>query len=317
MSDHGIRSHRGTAQVVYTTAMLHRRDFLARTVAIAAASAAPAAPQGKVPRRPGNRIRLALNAYSFDKPLRDGSMTLADVVDYCAQHRIDSLDATGYYFPGYPQVPTPEYIHNLKRRAFLNGVAIHGTGVRNDFAVPDPARRKDDVRLVKEWIGVARELGASVIRVFSGQKVPGGYTFDQALAWMAPDLRECVAYGREHGVMVGLQNHNDFLKTADETIRLIQAVDSDWFGSILDVGSFRQRDPYRETETLLPYAISWQLKENVWDGKKEVPTDLAKVKAIVERIGYSGVLPIETLGAGDPRVKVARFVEQVRQVFLL
>jgi len=28
----------------------------------------------------------------------------------------------------------------------------------------------------------------------------------------------------EHGVILGLQQHNDFLKTADETIRVIAAV---------------------------------------------------------------------------------------------
>ncbi len=298
-------------------ATVYRRSFLKGSIALAAVSARPgtAFAQGRVAREAGGRVKLALNVYSFDKPLREGALTLKDVVHYCAQHGLDALDATGYYFPGYPKVPSDESIYGLKREGFLNGVTICGTGVRNDFAVPDAASRKSDVQMVKDWIEVAAKLGAPLIRVFSGRKAPEGYSFDRVLEWMIPDLQECAAHGKRHGVVVGLQNHNDFLKTADETIRVVNAVRSKWFGVILDVGSLRQRDPYGEIEKLLPYAVSWQLKENVGYGTKQVPTDLRRVKAIIDKGGYRGFLPIETLGEGDPRVKVARFREQVRAVF--
>lgn len=290
----------------------NRRSFL-RT-AIAAGMPGVAAAGARVARNPGASLRLALNAYSFNQPLRDGKMTLEDVVDFCARHEIAALDATGYYFPGYPKAPDAETVHRLKRRGFVNGVTICGTGVRNDFAVTDAAARRADVRLVKDWIEVAARLGAGVIRVFAGRAVPAGHTFEQALEWMVPLFQECAAYGQRHGVIVGLQNHNDFVKTASETIRIVEAVNSEWFGVILDVGSLRT-EPYREIETLVPYAVSWQLKENVWFGKQETPIDLERVKAIIGKAGYRGFLPIETLGAGDPLVKVPRFREQVRKVF--
>src|ERR1700681_540161 len=132
--------------------LLPRRNFLTRFLSLTAAAAAVA--PASVNREPGVKLKLALNAYSFDKPLRAGSMTLVDVVDFCAQHRVDALDATGYYFPGYPKVPPDDYIYNLKKTAFLNGVQISGTGVRNDFSVPDTAARNSDVRMVKDWIEV-------------------------------------------------------------------------------------------------------------------------------------------------------------------
>ncbi len=290
-----------------------RRGFLRAAVAF---SAAPAAwPQPKIARLPGTRVRIGLNAYSFDRPLRAGSMTLFDVVRFCAEQGIGGLDATGYYFPGYPKTPAPGYVRNLKREAFVNGVTIFGTGVRNDFSIPDAAARRNEVRLVKEWIEVAAALGASLIRVFSGRGVPAGYRFDQVLEWMVPDLQECAACGRDHGVMIGLQNHNDFLKTAEETIRLASAVNSEWFGILLDIGSLRQADPYAEIEKLVPYAVSWQLKENVGYGDREVPADLRKVKAIIDRSGYRGFLPVETLGPGDPKIKLAAFLKNVRSVF--
>ncbi len=287
-----------------------RRSMLLGALGLPAAFA-----QRRVPRVAGVGVRLGLNAYSFNAPLRDGSMTLMDVVDYCAGHGIAAVDPTGYYFPGYPKIPTDEFLFALKRRAFLNGVILSGTGVRNDFAVTDAEARRRDLQMVKEWIEVAARLGAPVIRVFSGAKAPEGHSFDQVMEWMVPLFRECASHAGKYGVIVGLQNHNDFVKTADQAIRIINAVDSEWFGSILDIGSLRTEDPYEGIDKLIPYAVSWQLKENVGYGTKEVPTDLAKVKAIIDRHGYRGFLPVETLGAGDPKVKVAAFFDKARKVF--
>jgi sugar phosphate isomerase/epimerase len=297
---------------------IDRRKFLSGTASLTVAAAIPAAASpapARIARESGLKLKLGLNAYSFDKALRDGTMTLTDAVHFCAQHGVDALDPTGYYFPGYPNVPGDPYIYNLKRTAFVNGVAISGTGVRNDFAVPDAAARKKDVLMVKDWIVVASKLGAPVIRVFSGRERPEGHSFDEALGWMVAAFKECAAFGEQHGVMVALQQHNDFLKTAAETIRVIDAVRSDWFGCILDIGSLRSGDPYAEIEQLVPYAVSWQIKENVGRDGKDEPTDLAKIKAIMDRTGYRGYVPFEALGAGDPRVKVADFLEKIRKAF--
>jgi sugar phosphate isomerase/epimerase len=296
---------------------LPRRRFFTQSLSLAGGLATAALATAGVPREPGVKLRLALNAYSFDKPLKAGTMTLEDVVHFCAQQRVDALDATGYYFPGYPTAPADEYVYALKKAAFLNGVQLSGSGVRNDFAVADAAARKRDVRMVKDWIEVASKLGAPVLRVFSGKDRPEGYSFDQVLAWMIPAFQECAAYGKQHGVILGLQQHNDFLKTADETIRVIEAVNSPWFGDILDIGSLRQNDPYAEIEKLVPYAVSWQIKEQVGYGTKTVATDLKRIKAIIHKVGYRGVLPFEALGSGDPRERIVSFLEQIRAVFAL
>ena len=197
----------------------------------------------------------------------------------------------------------------------MNGVAISGTGVRNDFAVADEAARKRDVQMVKDWIVVASKLGAPVVRVFSGPQRPAGYTFDQVVEWMVSDFKQCAAFGKEHGVVVGLQQHNDCLKTAAETIRVIEAVNSEWFGSILDIGSLRSGDPYAEIEKLVPYAVSWQIKEEVGRNGKPEPTDLARIKAIIDRHGYRGYVPFEALGPGDSRPRVTAFLAKIRAAF--
>lgn len=290
---------------------------ISRRRLLQSALAAPAAAfaDGHVVRQPGTHIKIALNAYSFDKPLKDGSMTLAQAVEYCAQHDLEGIDTTGYYFSGYPKVPSDEYIYNLKRTAFVNGVSISGTGVRNDFATADAAARARDVQMVKDWIEAGSKLGAPVIRVFTGPRMPEGRTFDEVLAWMTPLFRECAEHGKRHGVIVAVQPHWDCLKSAADTIRLVDGVNSEWFGVILDVGSLRRGDPYREIEKLVPYAVSWQIKEDVYYDDKQTPIDLPRIKGIIDRAGYRGFVPIEALGGGDQRVKVAEFLKKVRAAF--
>jgi len=292
-----------------------RRGFLGRSIALAALVARPgtAVAAGEVKRRAGTRIKVALNAYSFNRPLMAGEMTPDDVIEYCASQSLDGVDMTGYYLQGYPKVPPDTYLYNLKKKACFNGVTISGTGVRNDFTLADPVARKAQIALVKDWIEVAQKLGASVIRVFSGPSIPSGSTYENVLEYMIPAFQECAEYGKGRGVIVGLQHHDDFLKTADQTIQVVKAVNSDWFSVILDVGSLRKGDPYAEIEKLLPYAVTWQIKENVYVDGKATPIDLPKIRAIIEKVGFRGFLPIEALGQGDSRQIVTAFLEKVRK----
>ncbi len=279
--------------------------------------AAPLGAAARVERKAGSHLKLALNAYSFNKPLLAGTMTLEDVIDFCAANDLEGVDLTGYYFTGYPQVPSDERIFAIKRRAWMNGVTIGGTGVRNDFALADPAARAAQIRLVKEWVDVCVKLGGNMVRVFSGRERPQGKTFDEVLDYMASAFADCAAYAAKRGVLLGLQHHDDFLKTADETIRLVERVGSEWFTVILDVGSLRQGDPYAEIEKLLPYASNWQVKEHVWYGTKKVEIDLARLHKIITKVGYRGFVPIEALavGDGDAKVAVKAFLDRVRKAF--
>src|SRR5215217_8149806 len=207
--------------------------------------------QNKIQRTGGAYVKTSLNAYSFSKALNDhirgrgAGMTLFQLMDFAAENNFDAVDLTGYFFPGYPAVPGDSFINAVKRKAHVLGLDISGTGVRNDFASADAAKRAADVKHVKEWIDVAVKLGAPVVRIFSGV-IPEGQenNWDSIANYMAASIKECADYGKLKGVLVGVQNHGDFLKTADETIRLVKLVNSDWFGVIVDTGYFITKDPY-------------------------------------------------------------------------
>jgi sugar phosphate isomerase/epimerase len=259
------------------------------------------------------KLKLSCNLYSFNAPLRSGELSLEQVIDFCAELGFDAVDPTGYYFPGYPEPPAGAYLNAIKRRAFLAGLDISGTGVRNDFTVPDEAERRRDVAHVRRWLKVAAGLGAPVLRVFVGRAEAKGPSREQRVAWVVEALRECAARAAEHGVVLAYQNHDELLRTAAEVLELRERVGSDWFSLNVDVGSLRTGDPYEEIARLAPFACTWQLKERLFRRGVEEKTDLRRVIGIIRDAGYRGYVPIETLGTGDPRAKVRAFLDEVRQ----
>jgi sugar phosphate isomerase/epimerase len=246
-------------------------------------------------------------------------MNLFDLLNFCAEQDFDAVDPTGYFFPGYPAVPSDAYVNEFKRRAFELGLDISGTGIRNDFCNPDGSMRAKDVQHIKEWIEVAAKMGAPVIRVFAtNQKTgkPEGYTWDEVAKWMADDIRQCVEHGKKYGVIVGIQNHAYFLKTTDQMLKLLDLVDSEWCGLIVDTGCFLSDDPYAEMALVMPYAVNFQIKEKLYGKESNVKTDLVRLVQIIRDSGYRGYLPIETLylkdEVYDPKVRVATFLNEVR-----
>jgi sugar phosphate isomerase/epimerase len=290
-----------------------RRHFLATMMGIPAISIANKS-EAAIHRPPNkHRLKISLNAFSFNDPLLKGSMSVFDMLEFCAATGFDAVDITGYYIKGYPEVPDDEYLFSIKRKAFDLGLEISGTGVRNDFTLADKAKRNEEVERVKKWVEVAAKIGAPVIRIFAGNQKNENISKETVTTWMLEDIRTCVDYGRQHGVVIGLQNHNDFIQTAGQVIDMIKAVDSEWLGLILDTGSYRVHDPYEEIEKSIPCTVNWQVKEKIFVKGKEVPTDLERLVKIIKSSDYKGYLPIETLGEGDPKTKIVTLYNSLKK----
>ena len=105
-----------------------RRTFLrcaaiGSVAAVAGLATKPGQPQAvaqtPTPRTSGPWLKTSLNAYSFSKPLNDAAkmrgpgMSLVELLEYCAEQNFDAVDPTGYFFPGYPKVPSDKYINDF------------------------------------------------------------------------------------------------------------------------------------------------------------------------------------------------------------
>lgn len=297
---------------------LNRRSFT-RNVALAgiAAAALPVTTLSQK-QEPGGKgtdhLKISLNAFSFNDLLLAKKISIDDVLDFCAKLGIEGVDLTGYYFPGYPDAPSDEYIYHVKKKAFRLGIDLGCTGVRNDFTWADPEKRKLEKALVTDWIVVAQKLGAPGLRIFAGTLSKEEFPWETRARWIVEDIRECAEFAKSHGVMLALQNHYDFARTAEEVERLLKMIDHEWVGLMLDVGSYHSPDPYKDIAATAKYAITWQMKEKVFINDTQVESDYVKIIDIVKNCGYRGYLPLETLGAGDPYQKVTTLYNKVKKI---
>ena len=308
-------------QFITATALLP----LAASVPISTASAASVLALEPIKRTGGPSLIPALNLYSFLEALNENKkdaakgIDLFGVCDFCARLNIEAMDLTGYFFPEYPKVPTDAFVSRIKRYAHARGVVINGTGIRNDFSVADKAVRAAGVQLTKDWIEAAARLGATVIRVFAGPQSPikdwrvaaTGAKRDDVERWMADDLRTCAEYGEKFGVIVGVQNHGDFLNTGAEHLSLLRRVGHPCCGALVDTGKFITADPYADIALITPYAVGWQIKETMGSDLKSPRADFKRLMKIIAAGGYRGFVPIETLSMGRKDYNPAAEVEMV------
>lgn len=308
-------------QFLTTTALLP----LAATVPISTARGASVLALEPIKRTGGPSLKPALNIYSFLEALNENKkdaakgIDLFGVCDFCARLNIEAMDMTGYFFPEYPKVPTDAFVSRVKRYAHARGVVINGTGIRNDFTVADKAVRAAGVQLTKDWIEAGARLGATVIRVFAGPQSPikdwrvagAGAKRDDIEKWMADDLRVCAEYGEKFGVIVGVQNHGDFLNTGAEHVALLRRVGHPCCGALVDTGKYLTADPYADIALITPHAVGWQIKETMGSDLKSPRADFKRLIKIIAAGGYRGFVPIETLSMGRKDYNPAAEVEMV------
>ncbi len=266
--------------------------------------------------RPGrSRLRLSLAAYSFrdqfNHPDPARRLTLPQFIDYCADHGCDGTELTSYYFP---RDFDRNYLIALKRQAHLRGLAISGTAVGNNFALPDGPERDKQIALVKTWVDHAAVLGAPHIRVFAGDA--RGLDKEAAKRQCIRALEECGEYAGAHGIWLGLENHGGIVADVSALLEIVKAVRSPWVGVNLDTGNFySETDPYQEMARLAPYAVNVQLKAAVSrPGRGKQPTDLARVVEILRQVNYQGYVALEYEEA-NPQQEVPVWLDRMRAAF--
>lgn len=260
-----------------------------------------------------SHLKLSIAAYSYRQFLTGDqpSMDLFDVADLAADMGLDAIEPTSYYFP---EDLTDEYLHSLRRHAFLLGLDISGTAIGNDFCLPDGPERDAQLDLARSWIDRAAALNAPVIRFFAG-RVPRGDTEEAAVSRAIEGFKEVLPHAAEKGVMLALENHGGITATSDQMMTLIEAIDHPYFAVNLDSGNFHTEDPYADLARIAPYSVNVQIKTEIQraDQPKE-EADLSRLIEILRKAKYSGYVVLEYEAAEDPMTAIPRHVNRLREL---
>ena len=271
------------------------------------------------------RFPLSLAAYSFrdffkdvpgnrkNPPPADKQIDLFQFIDYCADHQCEGAELTAYYFP---KEVTNEFLIGLKRHAFLRGIAISGSAVGNNFALPKGDALSRQIADVKQWIDRASVMGAPHIRVFAG--AAKGLSDAEARRMCMGALEECSEYAGGKGIFLGLENHGGIVAEPEGLLEIVRGVKSKWLGINLDTGNFQTADPYADLEKIAPYAVNVQYKVEIQrkDQKEKEPSDMARVIKILREANYQGYVALEYEAAANPWEAVPPVLKRMREMFV-
>lgn len=315
VSDSGLRD-RGRRRESRTMLPISRRQFLQASAL--SLFAAPFAHAIEPFNRGGSpRLGLSLAAYSFrdffkdqkNKPANPGAkLDILGFIDYCADHGCAGAELTSYYFP---KDLDETFLRRVRRHAFLRGLAISGTSVGNNFALPKGEARDSEIAEVKRWIDYAAVMGAPHIRIFAG--AAKAISDAEARAMCISAIEECCDYAGTKGIFLGLENHGGIVAKADGMLEIIKAVKSPWFGVNLDTGNFHSEDPYAEFAQIAPYAVNVQVKSEIQraGAKTMEKADLARVAKILRDANYQGWVALEYEAKEDPFTAVPRLLAEL------
>ena len=293
---------------------ISRRTFLNTTAAAAAASTLPSVAHSMDPvkRTGAPAMKLSIAAYSFRDSLAGAkkSMTLDDFVDLASTYDLEAIEPTSYYFP---DPATPQYCRSLRRHAFLQGLAISGTAVRNTFTYAPGPQLDKEIDHVKRWVDLAAELHAPTIRIFAGD-LQKGTRDEDARKWCVDAIQRACDHAATRGIILALENHGGIVTTPAQMLAIVREVKSDWFGVNLDTGNFRGADPYAELAQLAPYAVVVQVKAEVSVNGKRQEADFARIIKLLRDVNYRGFVTLEYEAKEDARVAVPRHLQTLRKL---
>jgi sugar phosphate isomerase/epimerase len=313
------------AWVFAMQAQLNRRSFL-KSSTVSLAGFALLRPMARaiepLARRGPARLQLSLAAYSFRQFFKGTSpaqpaaagrqIDLFEFIDFCAEHGCDGTELTSYYFP---KEPTGEFLLQLRRHAFLRGVAVSGTSVGNTFTLPPGPKRDEQIALVRKWVDYASIMTAPHIRIFAGS-APKDLSKAEARKLCIGAIEECAEYAGQKGVFLGLENHGGIVADVGDMLEIVRGVKSPWFGINLDTGNFHSEDPYQDLAACAPYAVNVQVKVEIQrrgQGKEE--SDLSRLTKILREANYQGYVALEYEAAPDPWTAVPAWLKRMKAAF--
>lgn len=312
-----------------------RRQILKRSAGAAAVLAgayggnqaftAGGAAQAAQPRP--KRIKLGISTYSYWH-FRGPKYPCEKVIENAAALGVEAVEILHRQM----ESESIEYMNNLKRMAWANGIALNMLSIHQDFVDPEAAKRKQAIEHTKHCMDMAYQMGIPSIRLNTGrwgttssfdelmarggQEEPiEGYNDEDAFKWVIDSIGECLPYAERTGVVMAIENHWGLSTKPENLLRIYKAIKSPWLGMNVDTGNY-VGDPYPQLEKLAPYADIIQAKTyyggGVW---YTLDLDYKRIAEILRKSNFTGYVSLEMEGNESPETAVPKSVAMLREAF--
>ena len=274
-----------------------------------------------------NSVKFAISSYSFWH-FTENKVPIEVAIDAAAELGVSGVDVL------HQQMESEDtsYLNKLKRYAWVNGVDLINLSIHQDFVDPDPEKRKKAIEHTKHCIELAYQMGIPAIRLNSGrwdtvesfdklmelkgQEPPiEGYNKDDAFKWCIDSIKKCIPTAEEHGVVMALENHWGISATPEGLLHIVNAVDSQWLGILMDTGNFL-KDPYNDLKKIVNKTVLVSAKTYYGGGEwYSLDLDYKRIARVLQNANYNGYVTLEFEGKEDAKTAVPKSIKRLRKAF--
>ncbi|MCK5812422.1 MAG: sugar phosphate isomerase/epimerase [Clostridiales bacterium] len=270
-------------------------------------------------------MKLGISSYAYSKLLKSKEMDLFDVIKKTKEIGYDAIEFSNLPAEGDEKLQLAKLV---KKACDQEGLSIVNYATPADLLTGSDGNIQNELKRIKKEVHIAKALGVDKMRhdaTFGfNASDPTARSFYFNLDKLASACHDITTYANELGIKTMVENHGLYSQDSDRIELLVNEVDHDNFGVLLDVGNFMcvDEDPVRAMGRLITYAFHIHFKDfHVKSGNSFNPGEgwfgtrygnylrgaiighgdapLAQCINIMKTYNYQGTLSIEFEGMED------------------
>ncbi len=207
-------------------------------------------------------MKVCVTSYSFNKLMKKGEITQLGTIKAAKELGFDGIEFSG--ITPHDESTPKEYAKKLREEADKHEIPIVSFVCGADLINGRDGRSvEEEISYVKEMVDIAAILGVKTMRHDVLYSLGQYKSFDALLPTLAKRVSEIAEYAKTKGVKTCVENHGFICQDPDRCERLFNAVESDNFGLLCDMGNFlcADADPAKSVSTVAPYAVFVHAKD--------------------------------------------------------
>ena len=279
---------------------------------------------------------IGTSSYSFHQYISKGEMSQADAILKAKQLGFEAIEFTELMPEnGMSKIEYAKYLKNLAKE---NDMLISAYAVCGNVALKDKEKLEEEISRLKDCVDVAYELGAKFMRHDVMSSYNDFSSFDAALDTIAYAARIVTEYAKQKGIVTLIENHGQICQDPDRIERLIDKVNHENYGLLLDTGNFLCADvsPVYAASRLAHFVKMVHLKDakvipfgtpteyNLYETRGcnkldfVVPctgdANIEQVFAILKKAGFDGHVDVEYEGREDSVEALGKTIENLKNI---
>lgn len=286
-------------------------------------------------------MKFAICSYSLSSLVGKGEKTEKELISLAKELGFEAFEFSEINAP--EGIDKMEYAKALRAEAKRVGIPIVQYSIGADFIYGSDGDLEKEIERLKYEVDVAEALGVSGMR----HDTTGGYkgedadkhTFTDALPRIIEGCRKVSEYAKTKGIKTMTENHGFFSQDSNRVKAIVEGVNFDNFGTLVDIGNFLcvDENPVEAVKTMAPYAFYAHAKDFCVKSKDEMLSQdgffktrggnflkgmilghgdvpVLECLALIKESGYNGYVTLEFEGLEEAKMACAYGLNTLKAV---